>query len=322
MKNRIVILLLAAHITIFALPGFPQEGRGLGRLVGTVTDEAEKPLADVKILMKSTSYDFQREAVSDSKGKWSFIGFAKDIFAFTFSKDGYETAHAQISLSGANRNPAQKFVLKKISQGLGLGVVVPAELGKSSRAVEAYQAGRYEDALPLLSELVNAHSDAHLARILLADTHLRLKHYPEAIAEYQKAVAALAADGIADQEKAKVSDIYLAMAGAYQEQNLYEESAGCYQKAFELVPPTSSAEPYNLAELLYMADQVDEAIRYYGIAARLNPKEGRYQLKLGYAFLRKQDNASAVKHFEEFLVLRPEDPQADSIRQIIGTLKK
>lgn len=80
MKNRAFILLLAAHITILTLPGFPQEGRGLGRLVGTVTDEAEKPLADVKILMKSTSYDFQKEAVSDSKGKWSFIGFAKDIF--------------------------------------------------------------------------------------------------------------------------------------------------------------------------------------------------------------------------------------------------
>lgn len=322
MKNRAFILLLAAHITILTLPGIPQEGRGLGRLVGTVTDEAEKPLADVKILMKSTSYDFQKEAFSDSKGKWSFIGFAKDIFEFTFSKDGYETAQAQISLSGANRNPAQKVVLKKISQGLGQGVVVPADLGKSSRAVEAYQAGRYEEALPLLSELVKAHSDAHLARILLADTQLKLKHYPEAIAEFQKAVAALADQGIADQEKAKVADIYLAMAGAYQEQNLYQESAGCYQKAFELVPPTNSAEPYNLAELLYLADQVDEAIHYYGIAAQLDPKEGRYQLKLGYAFLRKQDNASAVKHFEEFLVLQPKDPQADAIRQIIGTLKK
>lgn len=309
-------------MTLFSMPIFCQEGRGSGRVWGTVTDEDGTPLADVKIVMESTSYDFKLETVSNKNGKWFLMGFTRDVYEFTFSKQGYETGKAQVFLSGASRNPVQDIVLRKISKDFVQGIVEPADRELIKKAADFYEAGQYQEALSLLKEFVDAHPGIYMARVNLAKTLLKLKQYPEAIAEYHKVLEDLKADSAATEVEAKTADLYVEIAGAYQDQNFYEEAAAYYKKAMDLLPPADPAVPFNLAEILFQDNKVDEAIQYYELAAKLKPENGLYELKLGYAFLNKGDVPAAVEHFEKFLTLSPNDPQAESIRKLIKELKK
>jgi tetratricopeptide (TPR) repeat protein len=299
----------------------PVAGQASGRVRGIVTDEDGNPLANVKILMKSTTYTFKLETVSDNKGKWAFLGFDKDVFEFTFSKDGFETGQTQVFLSGVNRNPDQTIVLIKKVKDFAQGVVDPADRELLKTASEMYEAGQYAEAVPLLKEFIDGHPTIYMARGNLAKTYLKLKQYADAIAEYQKILEALKADAAATEIDAKTADIYVAMAEAYQDQGLYDQAGTYYMKAVDLIPPTDPAVPFNLAELLFRANRVDDAIRYYGLAIQLKPEAGLYELKLGFALLNKGDTSSAVEHFEKFLTLSPDDPQAESIRNLIKTIK-
>jgi len=321
MKRTLAVLftVVLAAAGVSSLSG--QEGQGTGRVRGTVTDEENRPLADVKILMKSTSYHFQRETLSNQKGKWAMMGFSKDVFDFTFSKEGYETGRAQVFLSGANRNPDQDIVLKKIEQRPIQGLDNPADRETIRKASDFFEADQYAEAMSLFKEFVESHPDLYLARVNLAKTLAKLKQYPEAIAEYQKVEEALKADPAVAQVEARLADIYVAMAETYQDQGLFDQTCAYYLKAIELTPPVDPAVPFNLAELLFSNQRVDEAIRYYQLAIQLKPDFGLYELKLGYAFLNQGEMSSAAEHLKKFLALSPDDPQADSVRKILETIK-
>jgi len=319
MKNSYVFIFIFA--LNFLLPCYGQEGRGNGRVFGYVVNEEGKPISGVKVLMKSTSYDFKLETISDQNGKWTLIGFGKDVFRFTFSKQGYDTVNSQIQLSGINRNPEQRIVMKKISPQQSSLLARPEAKIELEKAVQFYEEEKYTDALELFKEIVDAYPNNYQARYNLASTYLKLKQYDAAISEFQKVLETLQEKREDREAKKKSAEIYTLIAEAYMDQQKYEEAAIHYKKAMEISPPTDAAVAFNVAEIMFGANKIDDAIRYYALASQLKPENEVYHLKLGYACLNKGDIPTAISHFEEFLELAPDNPQAESIRNLIQSLK-
>ena len=319
MKNSYVFIFIFA--LNFLLPCYGQEGRGNGRVFGYVVNKEGKSISGVKVLMESTSYDFKLEAISDQEGKWTLIGFSKDVFKFTFSKQGYDTVISQIKLSGINRNPEQRIVMKKFSPEQSSLVIPPEKKIKLEKAAQFYKEEKYTDALELFKEIVDAYPNVYQARYNLAHSYLKLKQYDAAISEFQKVLETLKETRDDLEAKKKSAAVCTLIAEAYMDQQKYEEAAIHYKKAMEISPPTDAAVAFNVAEIMFSANKVDDAIRYYALASQLKPENEVYHLKLGYACLNKGDIPTAISHFEEFLELAPDNPQAESIRNLIQSLK-
>jgi len=322
MKKPLPFILAIMTTIILSFPCLCQEGRGSGRVFGYVFDEEGKPISGVKIVMESSVYDFKRETTSDRNGKWVFMGFGKDVYRFTFSKKGYKTVLSQVSLSGINRNPEQRVVMERHSLHQSSQVILPEDKNKLDKAVQLSEEEKYTDALELYKEFVDAYPDVYQARFNLANTYLKLKQYNAAIIELKKVLEALLEQGDDPQAGKKSGEVHVLIAEAYMDQKNYEEAAVHYMQAMEINPPTDAALAFNVAEIMFTANKVDEAIKYYQLASRLKPDTGIYYLKLGYAYLNKSDIPSAIKNFEKFLELSPEDPKAESIKNLIHSLRR
>ncbi|NIO20264.1 MAG: tetratricopeptide repeat protein [Candidatus Aenigmarchaeota archaeon] len=322
MKKPLPFILIIMTTIILSFPSYCQEGRGSGRVFGYVFDEEGQPISGVKVVMESSVYDFKRETTSDRNGKWVLMGFGKDVYRFTFSKTGYKTVLSQVSLSGINRNPEQRIVMERYSLQQSSQVIPLEDKSKLDKAVQLSEEGEYTEALELYKEFVDAYPDVYQARYNLASTYLKLKQYDAAIIELKKVLEALLEQGDDAEARKKSGEVHVLIAEAYMDQKNHEEAAVHYTKAMEINPPTDAAIAFNVAEIMFTANKVDEAIKYYQLASRLKPDNGIYYLKLGYAYLNKSDIPSAIKNFEKFLELSPEDPKAESIKNLIRSLRR
>lgn len=322
MKKPLSFIFIMMTSIILSCPCYCQEGRGSGRVFGYVFDEEGKSISGVKIVMESTGYEFKLETNSDRKGKWVFTGFGKDVYKFTFSKKGYKTVLSQVLLSGINRNPEQQIVMEKLLLQKSSQMIPPEDKSKLHKANQFSEDGNYTDALKLFKEFVDAHPNVYQARYNLANTYLKLKQYDAAISELGKVLSALQERSDDPEAKKMLEEVYTLIAEAYMDQKNYEKAAANYKQAMEINPPTDAAVAFNVAEIMFHANKVDEAIKYYQLASQLKPENGVYHLKLGYAYLNKGDIPSAIKNFEKFLELSPEDPRTESIKSLIHSLRR
>jgi tetratricopeptide (TPR) repeat protein len=201
-------------------------------------------------------------------------------------------------------------------------MISPEDKSKLEKAAQFSEEGRYADALNLYEEFVDAYPDVYQARYNLANTYLKIKQYDAAIFELRKVLEVLQEQRDDPEARKKSGEVYVLIAEAYMDQKNYEKAAANYKQAMEINPPTDAAVAFNVAEILFTANKVDEAIKYYQLASQLKPNTGIYHLKLGYAYLNKGDIPSAIKNFEKFLELSPEDPKAESIKNLIHSLRR
>lgn len=322
MKRPLPFILAIMTIIILSYPCFCQEGRGSGRVSGYVVDEEGKFISGVEILMESIRYEFKLKTTSDRKGKWVFMGFGKGVYNFTFFKKGYKTVLSQVSLSGINRNPEQRIVMEKMRPEKSSQMILPEDNIILEKAAQFFEEERYADALGLYKEFVGAYPDVYQARYNLANTYLKLKQYDKAIIELKKVLEALLEQEDDPEAKKTSGEVHVLIAEAYMDQKNYEEAAVHYKQAMEISPPKDPAVAFNVAEIMFQANKVDEAIKYYQLASQLKPEMGVYYLKLGYAYLNKGETPFAIKNFEKFLELSPEDSKAESIKNLIRSLKR
>jgi tetratricopeptide (TPR) repeat protein len=77
-----------------------------------------------------------------------------------------------------------------------------------------------------------------------------------------------------------------------------------------------------MGEFCLEKGELSEAISYFALAAELKPKWGEPHLRLGYSLMDFGDNKKALKHFEKFLKLDPQNPEAETVQILVETLKE
>ncbi len=292
---------------------------GQGRIYGKVLDEKGAALAGVKIIVTCDAVaGFKMEGTTNDKGEYAFsLVDATKTYKYHLEKEGYQTWEEQVKV------PIETN-LKKGFKLTSLGALqaeaqqkAEAEMTPEEKAVVAYNAGaesynqkdlavakaRFQEAVALDPNLVTAWSV--LSQLLLAE-----KSYKEAAAA---AEAALAIDATDDRALRVRVDAYrgLGDTAKLKEANAALASADPKVAAIGLI---------NEGVTLYNAGKMNEAKAPLEKALELDPTAVRAHYLLGICYS-VDDKAKAREHFNKFLELAPNDPDAAAAKEMLQYVK-
>lgn len=322
-KAAMAIIHVSLLILAFSAPKlYSQEGRGAGRLTGTVVDEAGNPIDGALITLQYSQFSNKLTAVSNSKGQWGFIGLGKGAVTVTATKEGFTPSFIQLEVSGIAKNPEKKIVLQKAAGN------APAEgISDSSKELllqgnALFEQKKFVEALALYQGFLDKYPMLYKVRLNLANCHIELQEYDKAIAEYQKVLEGLNAEAADKKDNKLLAQLYAGIGDAYMRQNQFKEAEQYFKKSID-IDPADHALAYNVAEIMMQAGNADEAIRYYEMAIRIKPDWPKSYLKLGYAWLNKGNNLKAVESFNKLVEISPpDDPDVALAKDIIKKISK
>ena len=288
-----------AAALVLALPAGAQT-RVTGGIRGRVVDEQGAGVPDVKIDMEYLGESRQKitkTQQTDKKGGFVRMGLAEGRWKFTFTKEGFKTYGMEMELSLGGFSEAPDIVLTHgassaaaaATAGQPVAAVLPPtpESNKAgetyTKAVEAAQAGRYDEAEPMLKEILVRFPNLAPAHYNLGYVYQRKKDWKAAEAEYQRvtelepaksdAFLALAAVRELDGRTQEAVDGVLAAAPSFAQDAKFQyalgimcvnagksaEAEAAFKKAVELDP--ANPEPYfHLATIAVGANRVPEAV--------------------------------------------------------------
>jgi tetratricopeptide (TPR) repeat protein len=265
---------------------------------GKVVDEQGAGVPDVQIDMEFLGESRQkitRSQKTDKKGGFVRMGIPDGRWKFTFTKEGYKTYVMEMDLSLGGFSEAEDVVLVAAAPappaeaaGPVAAVLPPApESNKAGeaygKAVEAAQAGRYDEAEAAFKEILAQFPDLAPAHYNLAWVYQKKKDWKAAEAEYQRVTElepaksdsfiALAAVRELDGRGAEAVEALLAAAPGFEQDAKFhyalgmtaanagrpKEAEAAFQKAVALDP--GHAEPlYHLATIAVGNNRVAEAV--------------------------------------------------------------
>jgi tetratricopeptide (TPR) repeat protein len=311
-------LLLVLAVVTSGLPA--QEGRGQGRLIGSVVDEAGNPVAGAKVTLRYEEYNNTLTTNTNDNGQWGFIGLGRGTITLTVEKEGFAQAVVPLQVSGIRQNPQPKIILKKESEESAIEGLSDSSRDMLRQGKTLFEEKKFAEAAALYQKFLEANPALYQIRISLANCEMELQEYDTAIADYQKAVEGLNAEPPEKRDDKLIAHLYANIGEAYLGQNKFQEAEDYFIKSMD-ISPSDSALAYNLAEILMQAGKPEGAIRYYEMAIQIKPDWPKPYLKLGYAWLNKGDNQKAVESFKKFIeIAPPDDPDLNQAQDVIKTL--
>ena len=207
------------------------------------------------------------------------------------------------------------------------------ETGDDPAAEQAFRKG-----LELKADMKGAH-------FFLGNVHLRGEQYKEAAEEFEKETSlqpdvdkvwfqlgkAYALGGeddnaVAAFEKASTidptkSDSYMEMAAIYEKRKDKVKAEEMYQKVIALDPGNAAKSFYNMGVHAWNENRDKEAAQAFRKAVEIDPGYSAAHKELARVLTRLQDFKGAVLHYQEYLKLNPQAPDAKEIRDTIALLK-
>jgi predicted negative regulator of RcsB-dependent stress response len=326
-KKTIAALAIAVTLIIFAgsvrntLQA--QEGRGTGRLKGYVKGTDKEPLEGVKVTLEYIKYNYKLESLSDAKGKFVFQGLGPGNVKIWAQKDGYARTGLGFHVSGVKKNPVQHLVLRKLEEAAKDGKVDDQGdilRGQFKKADLLFDERKFEAALALYRDAQKAKPEIYQVGIKIGQCYLEMNRIDEAITEFKDVLEKSLAKNPNTAGNMEVAKLYSTIGDAYMRQDKLKEALEYFKKSIAIAPD-DHALAYNVAEILFVAGKADEAIEYYDLAIKINPKWPKSYMQRGYAYLNKGDTKKAIESFNKYLELAPDSPEADGIREVIKSLK-
>jgi Tfp pilus assembly protein PilF len=315
MTRQLVRCLTAVSVGVVAamLLGVPAAAQTTtGGVRGKVVDEQGAGVPDVKLDMEylgESRVKITKTQQTDKKGGFVRMGMPEGKWKFTFSKEGFKTYVMEKDISLGGFSEFSDVVLHHGSasastapEGQPVAAVLPPtpESNKAgetyTKAVEAAQAGRYDEAEPMLKEIIAQFPSLAPAHYNLGYVYQKKKDWKAAETEYQRvteleptkgdAFLALAAVRELDGRMPEAADGVLAAAPNFAQDAKFQFAAGVMclnagktaeaeaqlKKAAELDP--ANPEPYfHLATIAVGANRVPEAVglleKYVGMSGQV-----------------------------------------------------
>jgi tetratricopeptide (TPR) repeat protein len=305
---------LVMAVTLAASPLGAQEWRGKARIDGFVKDKDGQPIADATVEL--TKGAGKATTKTNKKGYWAILGLAGGPWNVDISAAGFETRRTSVNLEETSRLPSMDIRLEKAAPAApAAGAGVPDKTGEEVRA-------DVEEGNRLLGE----------------------KKYPEARAQYEKALAlvpdntallrgvAQTYHGEGNEDKAvetlrKIqqlepdnTDNQVLLASMLLEQGKLEDG----RKMLDAIPAGTIKDPAvytNVGILLMNKKESDQAATYFGKAIEIDPTQAEGYYYRGLAYLGAKKNSEAKADFKKYLELKPDGPEAKEIKDLLQTLK-
>jgi tetratricopeptide (TPR) repeat protein len=308
-------------ISALILPGAGQEDMGKGRITGTVADENGAPVEGALIVAQSVRSQTQLEGRSDGKGKFAIAGLGTGGWRITATKEGYGSSSLEMNVRQLGVNPPISFTLKKITGA--------AAFASNKEALAMLDQGNafltqeyFDQALRVFEEFQSKYPEIYQAHLNIGTCYLRKGDLDKAEAEF-KIVLDKTLQTYGDLKKD--TEVSLRASTGLGEVSLRRGDFDAAQKHFAQaldISPQDQAAAYNVGELLFSNQKIDEAIRYLELAIQIKKDWPKPYLKLGYVYLNKGDFAKSLENFNAFIKLDPENPEVPQVKNMIETIEK
>ena len=319
MKKRLIITGLFVIAMIVASTA--QEDIGRGRITGTVTDESGLPIEGALVVAQSTRSETKLEGRSDEKGRFAIAGLGTGNWQVTASMNGYQSANLEMNVRQLSQNPPISFTLKKLSDMAAFAADKEA-LALFDQGNSLLNQGNYDEALRMFEGFAAKHPEIYQVHLNIGTCYLKKEELDKAESEFK-----LVLDKVmeAHGDLKKDADASLRASTGLGEVSLRRGDFDAAQKYLAQavdISPQDEAAAYNVGELLFLNQKIDEAIRYLELATQIKKDWPKPYLKLGYVYLNKGDFAKALENFNTFISLDPENPEAAQVKSIIETIEK
>lgn len=322
MNKKYVLGNLAFFLFIISLPLFClQEGRGKGRVFGTVTDQNGNPIEGAHIIVESIEYNFSLEATSNEKGNWAIMGVGNGMFLIKASKEGYLPSETQTRLSNF-QNPKIDFELKSIEES-GVQAVQGREASRQlyREAMSFYDDGKYMAALELYRSFLEKNPTLFQVGINIGNCYREMGEYQKALEEYQTVLKKLNEQNDTLEGNEDAARVLTNIGETYMLMEEIEEATSYFEQAIDIFPK-DHALAYNIAEIYFNRNQVEKAIEMYSLAIKINPEMSEAYLKKGYALLNIGEYKAAKETLQKYIDLDPQAPEAPAVEKLIEELEK
>jgi tetratricopeptide (TPR) repeat protein len=307
-----VIVILIGSVPV---RGLDQVGQGKGRLTGVVTDDGGEPISGAKVVLRFLGKgQASFETTTDKSGRWSILGLGTGDWNVMASADGYDSANRDCFVRQLYDNPRVPLVLAKI-QPLKQD---PRPAGLLEKANDFFYVKKYGEAAAAYQEYLRLNPDDVMVRLSAGDCYRENGEFQKGIEQFQKVVEMTSKDPLSKEITARgltgLGECYFKIGDLEKAESYFRSSI---EKSAE-----NEVVAYNLGEVCFSLRKVDEAIRYYALAARLSPYWSDPLYKLGYAYLNSSQYEKAKEALQKFLTLEPIGIRAAKAKKTLEDIEK
>lgn len=318
------LALVAALLCLAATLMAGEDWRGNGRLSGTIVDKGTgKPVANAKIALRKGGSGGP-DVTSDSNGKWAVLGLSSGGWNMDVSAAGYVTRQISLGITENQRVPPMKIELEPQA-----AAAQPA--AEAAPAVEQVKIGGQV----VSKEIADAVEAGNAA--------LGAKNYKEAVANYEKSVAAMpgfmplkfalarAYYGANDLPKATAAmeDVYKSEPTNAQYASLYANmllEQGQLDKAKDVIEklPEGALDMNTLLNAgiaLMNKKQPGAAMTYFNKAVNLDPKSHLGYYYRGLAKIQQGKGKDAKPDLQKVIELAPTSDEAKDAQEYLKSIK-
>ncbi|HOW84610.1 MAG TPA: tetratricopeptide repeat protein [Candidatus Aminicenantes bacterium] len=314
--RTVILTLLGLALALSA-----QDDRGRGRISGSVVDETGAAVQGAAVVAESSGGGTRIDGKTDKKGHFALMGLGTGAWRVTASKDGFIAAGAEIQVSQIKTNPPVALTLKSAS---GLDALKADDAGREllERGGEMLKAKRYDEALAAFEEFARKYPDLYAVRLNIGAVYAGRGELDKAEAEFRVVLDKDA--GSPEGLKAHKETALRALSGL-GEAALERGDLAAAQEHFRRIleiSPEDQAAAYNVAEIFFSNQRIDEAITYFEQAARIKKDWPKIYHRLGLAYLNKGDLDKAAENLNKFLELDPGNPEAANVAAAVAAIEK
>jgi tetratricopeptide (TPR) repeat protein len=310
-----------AIIFFTLVPCSAQEGMGKGRISGSVLDESGGPVEDALISVESLSTETKLQGKSDKKGHFAVAGMGTGMYRITASKQGYASSFINMNVRQLVINPPITFTLKKMT-GFAALKTDEESFALFDKGNTLLQEGRYDEALSVFEEFLTKYPEVYQVHLNIGDCFLKKEELDKAEGEFKLVLdKALKAHGDYKKDPEATFRAFSGLGGIALKRGDLQAAQSQFSQALE-ISPRDEVAAYNVGEVFFSNQQVDDAIKYFEMAVQIKKDWPKPYLKLGYVYLNKGDFPKALENFNVFIQMDPENPEVPKVRNVIAAIEK
>ena len=308
-------------VSYMALAALAQEHLGKARINGTVVDEEGQPMEGVLVVVESLEYGTKLEGYSDKKGRFAVAGMGTGQWRITATKEGYNSSYIDKNIHQLRKNPPIDFMLKKLS-GFAPRLADEESFKLFDKGNLLLKEKKYDEALAVFEEFLAKRPEVYHAHLNIGTCYLKKGELDKAEEELMLVLDNIM-EKFGDYKKDPQASLraFTGLGEIYIRREDFEKAQNYFAMALDISPEDEVAA-YNVAEVLFSHQKVDEAIKYLELSIQIKKDWSKPYMKLGYVYLNKGDLDESLEYFNKFIEMDPENPEVPTVRNIIITIEK
>ena len=302
-----------------ALPA--QENMGRGRISGQVVDESGAAVPAAKVVVQSLQGTARLEGTTDKKGHFAVAGMGSGPWRITVTKEGYVSAYTDMQVSQLKTNPPLALTMQKVAGAQGLRTEEESRslLDQGNALLEE---GKFDEALAAFEQFLAKYPEIYAARLNVATAYLKKGDLDRAESEFRGVLAKVVeVHGEAAKDKTTSLRALSGLGELALKRGDFTAAQKSFREALE-ISPEDAAAAYNVGEIFFSNQKVDEAIPFFELAGRIRKDWPKPYHRLGLVYLNKGDLDKALENLRKFVELDPQNPEAANVKAIIAAVEK